>query len=689
MKNFRFGADYYPDHWEQKTPEETEKRVRTDAELMQKAGLKVVRLAEFSWYKMEPEEGKYDFSWLEKAIEILAEYGIVSVLGTPTAAPPAWLVRKHPEVLPKGPDGIVRNFGGRHHDCQSNPVYREYAKRIVTQMALKFKDNPKVAGWQIDNEFGNSHWDLCMCDSCRASFQKWLKKRYGNVERLNRAWGTHFWSQGYNDFSEVFPPVKTPCGANPSQVLDWKRFHSDLICDFSLDQTRIIREICPKSQFITHNCMGFSDIVSYYDLSEQLDFVSHDLYPGGYWRGRDLTPSEIASELDGIRGVNGSNFWIMEQQCSVTGWENMGRAPKPGQIPLWAVDSVAHGADTVVFFRWRSCTAGTEQYWHGILPHSGIPGRAYDEIQKLTADMTPVMERMESALPEAKVAIVRSYEQGWAFQAQPNVPGLDYYGQLIKYHKAFYDRDIPVDFIGEDADLSAYDLVIAPLQYLSDEGLAEKYDAYVKAGGNLVLTMRSGVKDRDNICDDSRSLPGVFANLLGISITEYDPLGRARVPISFSTDCGKVSDFHSAPVEILAEKWADVVTCDTAEAVAGYSGEWYAGQPAITVNMRGLGTAWYVGTEPDENALNELISVIVEKTHILGKNSVKITHSVGVEVTSRVKNGVKWWFVLNHTGDVQQISVPESLEKEAGDFEDGKLKPYGYAVFSGPSDIEK
>ncbi|MBO7336582.1 MAG: beta-galactosidase trimerization domain-containing protein, partial [Lachnospiraceae bacterium] len=295
----------------------------------------------------------------------------------------------------------------------------------------------------------------------------------------------------------------------------------------------------------------------------------------------------------------------------------------------------------------------------------------------------------EGALPEAKVAIVRSYDQGWAFEAQPNVPGLDYYGQLMKYHKAFYDRDIPVDFVREDADLSAYDLVIAPLQYLSDEVLAERYDAYVRGGGNLVLTMRSGVKDRDNICDDSRSLPGVFAKLLGISITEYDPLGKARVPISFSADCGKVSDFHFTPVEIFAEKCADVVTCDTAEIVAGYSGEWYAGQAAITVNMRGSGTAWYVGTEPDEAALNELISVIVEKTHILGKNPIRITHSEGVEVTSRVKNGEKWWFVLNHTGSIQEISVPENLKKEAGYFEDGKLGPYGYAVFSGSSDIEK
>lgn len=682
MKNYQFGADYYPEHW-------PEQRWPMDAKLMKELGLKVVRMAEFSWHKMEPEEGHFDFEWLDRAIDILRKEGIVSVLGTPSAAPPAWMIRKHPKIQPVGPDGIIRGFGGRHHDCQSNPVYREYVKKMVTAMAEHFKDNPGVVGWQIDNEFGNSHYNLCMCDSCKASFQKWLAKKYGTIEELNKAWGTYFWSQEYNDFSEVFPPVKTPCGANPSQVLDWKRFHSDLICDFSKVQTDIIRSIVPKEHFITHNCMGFSDIVSYYDLSKQLDFVCHDLYPFGYWRDHSLEPFEIGVELDGIRGVCKAPFWIMEQQSSVTGWEIMGRKPAPGQIPLWAVDSVAHGADTVVFFRWRSCLGGTEQYWHGILPHSGIPGKTYEEIGRLINDMTPVMKDMEGAMPTAQVAIVRSYEQGWAFDMQPNVQGLNYYGQLIKYYKAFHHKNIPVDFVREDDDISGYKVVIAPLQYLADQDLAAHYEEYVKQGGNLVLTMRAGVKERNNLCYAEGPLPGVFSGLLGITVEEYDPLGSAFVPVkgvSGSEDNRDASDdtcSKTAGDGLCAAKWADIITLKGAEPVFDYDGEYYEGTPAVTVNSLGEGKAWYVGCEPSESLMEAIVDMLAKETGTGSVEGSDIKVPAGVEVTSREKNGRKWIFILNHTDEEKKTDISDRFRVLSGALKDNKLQPYGYAVLEG------
>lgn len=679
MVNFKFGVDYYPEHW----PEE---RLQIDAKLMNELGIKVVRMAEFAWHKMEPEEGRYNLDWLERAVNVLGSYGICTVLGTPSAAPPAWLVRKYSEIQPEGPDGIKRRFGGRHHDCQSSPIYRSYVKKIVTAMAERFKDNSNVVGWQIDNEFGNSHDDLCMCDSCADAFRKWLKMKYCSIDKLNKDWGTCFWSQEYNVFDEIEPPRKTATGANPSQLLDWKRFHSDLICEFSAAQSEIIRRLCPEKHFITHNCMGFSDVVSYYDLSKQLDFISNDIYPGGYWRGFDeITPANIGAELDGIRGITGKNFWIMEQQSSITGWETMGRAPKPGQIPLWAVDSVAHGADTIVFFRWRSCSVGTEQYWHGILPNSGIPARAYDEIKGLIDDLAPVMDRFEGCVPKSEVAIVRSYEQGWAMRIQPNARGISYYGQLGDYYEAFYRQNINVDFIEETSDMSKYKLVIAPLQYLMTGEQVKRYEAYVKAGGTLVLTMRTGVKDERNICDTEKSLPCGLVEISGITVTEYDPLSEHNVKIEFlHKNCGENNEAGKGIVEKRTpegRKWADLLTLNGAEPVALYGSEWYKGEPAVSVNRYGNGKVYYVGTEPNECLMDELTGLWISVCDVCKNTTDGISVEDGVEVCCREGNDRKWYFVLNHTGETKKMNVSADFEQIAGEVDKSALQPYGYVIY--------
>lgn len=396
-----FGVDYYPEHW----PRE---RWETDAKLMQEMGVQVVRMAEFSWFKMEPAEGEFHFEWLEEAVALLDKYGIKSILGTPTAAPPAWIIEKNPEIQPIDRQGRRRHFGGRHHDCQSNQTYRAHIKRFVTAMSQKFADNPGVIGWQIDNELGNSHGDLCMCDSCKARFQKWLEEKYKTIEALNDAWGTAFWSQGYNSFSQVSTPLITAVGENPSAMLDWKCFCSDLIVDFAKWQADIIRENCPK-HFITHNYMCFDNKVDYYDLGELLDFVSNDIYPAGHWQKQPHQPeSELAASHDVIRGYKKKPFWMMEQQSGMAGWEIMGRALEPGQMSAWAMQSVAHGADAVVFFRWRTCAMGTEQYWHGILGHSGNPGRIYREAKQLTHTFAKYMDEFEGSMPNPEVAIVHN-----------------------------------------------------------------------------------------------------------------------------------------------------------------------------------------------------------------------------------------------------------------------------------------
>ena len=397
--DIKFGCDYYPEHWDKN-------RYEIDAKLMQDMGINVVRMVEFSWSKLEPKRGTFKFDWLDEIINILAKYNIHVVLGTPSATPPAWIVEEIPDLLPIDSEGRVRGFGGRHHNCQSNETYRTYVKRIVTKMAEHYKDNPNVIGWQTDNEFGNSHTDLCHCNSCRESFQKWLELKYKTIEKLNVEWGTNFWSQVYDKFEQIPTPMITPNSHNPSLLLDWKKFHSDLINDFQQLQIDILRGVCPD-QFITHNLMGFSDLINYFDLAENLDFISHDQYPMGFFDVPQpmKEPFRLAGALDLMRGIKHQTYWIMEQQSGPTGWEILGRTPRPGQLVLWAAQSIAHGADVIVFFRWRTCSYGTEEYWHGILPHIGIPGRRYNELKTFIEEIVPHMESFKGALPESDVAI--------------------------------------------------------------------------------------------------------------------------------------------------------------------------------------------------------------------------------------------------------------------------------------------
>lgn len=652
-----FGVDYYPEHW-------PKSRWETDVKLMKEMGVQVVRLAEFSWFKMEPNEGEFHFEWLEDAISLLDSYGIKAVLGTPTAAPPAWIIDKNPKIQPIDYQGRMRHFGGRHHDCQSNPVYRSHIKRFVTAMSQRFADNKGVIGWQIDNELGNSHYDLCMCDSCKTHFQKWLNNKYGSIEVLNEAWGTAFWSQGYNSFEQISTPLITAVGENPSAMLDWKCFCSDLIVDFAKWQADIIRQNCPN-HFITHNYMCFDNKVDYYDLGKLLDFVSNDIYPAGNWQKQPHQPiDEIAASHDVVRGYKKQPFWMMEQQSSIAGWGTMGRAVEPGQMSAWAMQSVAHGADAVCFFRWRTCAMGTEQYWHGILGHSGNPGRTYYEAKELIGRFGSYMDELEGSMPNTEVAIVHSFRQNYALDIQPNHPQLKYVEHICKYYKGFFDRNVPVDFVQEMDDISKYKLVIAPLQYLMTPELEKHYIDYVANGGHLVLTMRTGVKDANNICMTDMELPGRLGEICGIEIPEYDCL--------FEKEGAILYEKREYPIS----KWADIITLKGARSIAEYSTSFYRQTPAITEYEYGEGMTWYVGTEPEEELMDELSSYLISKCNITTLG----TSGSEVEMMTRENSHKQWLFVINHSNEEQVYSLNDRYIMLEGEKE-GMLKPYEVQLF--------
>lgn len=634
MESLKFGVDYYPEHW----PRE---RWETDARLMKDLGIQVVRMAEFAWHKIESVEGRFEFGWLDEAVSLLGKYGIYTVLGTPTAAPPAWLIDRFPEILPVDSFGHQKSFGGRHHDCQSNPVYRNYIKKLVTAMAEHYRENPYVIGWQIDNELGNSHEDLCMCESCRRAFDEWLEKKYQSIDRLNESWGTVFWSQTYDSFSQIPAPRKTPTAHNPSLLLDWKRFTSDLVIDFQRIQIEIIRKTAPH-QKITHNLMGFYDKTDYFKLAADLDFASNDQYPTGYYFDPSgQPPFEVAACMDFIRSVKKKNFWMMELQSGATGGTVIGANPKPGQNELWTAQCVAHGADTIVYFRWRTCLFGTEQFWHGILPHQGKPGRRYYEIQKAIRKLSPVMEDIHGIITKAEAGILFSYDEDWAIKLQPQHPELTYVGTILDFYKLLYRRGIPVDFLSEQDSLEEYRLLIVPLLYLTTPELEEKLEHYVKQGGTLVLTMRTGVMDEQNVCMSEGSLPGKLSKVAGVEVEEYDCLLGRSVKLRYQEKEGT------------GFKWCDLLSPTTAETVVTYASDYYSGRAAVTVNRYQQGVVYYLGTQPDETVMEFLADKMC--------SGLQRWESGSREVEMKVRKGRKkqYLFILNHSEDRQAITIPE------------------------------
>jgi beta-galactosidase len=629
-----YGADYYPEHW---PPE----RWSTDARLMREAGINLVRMGEFAWAQLEPQEGSTAFAWLDEAIRLLAQEGIATVLGTPTAAPPAWLSQRYPETLPVDREGRRVTIGNRRQYCPSHPTYRALARRIVTEMARHYAGNPHVIGWQIDNEFSGH----CYCPACQQAFQAWVQRRYDTLAALNEAWGTAFWSHLYSSWSQIPLPWATSGVANPGLELDYWRFTSDQFVSFQQEQLDILRALCPE-RLVTTNFMGFHyQDLNYYDLARPLDVVAWDNYP----IQEAADPALAALGHATMRGLKNMPFWVMEQQAGPSGWQSMSRAVRPGQLRLWAYQSIAHGADALVYFRWRSCRVGTEQWWHGILDHDGQPRRRYAEVQQMGQELARLGRRLMGTATPPAVALLLSYEDSWALRLQPNAAGLAYKELFASYYRPFYHSGLPVDVVSPDADLSPYRLVIAPTLYVLPPAWVDKLRQYVEGGGYLVVGARSGVKDIANRVVDM-PLPGLLSELLGIEIEEYDALGRhVHSSIRFEAHLAELAN-TLCPVHT----WCDVITLCGAEVIARYAQDYYAGRPAITRRRVGRGTALYVGTMGGADLYATLARWLAKEVAL---RPLLATPS-GVEVAARESNGLTYLFVLNHTDDDQMFQLP-------------------------------
>ena len=641
-----FGVDYYPEHWER---EEWENQAR----LMQEGGFNTVRMGEFGWKLFEAEEGKFDFSLLDDAIAVLARYGIKTILGTPTAAPPKWLVNKY-DILQRDKYGRKEGWGSRRESCANNPDYIEKSKIIVEKMAEHFGDNENVIAWQIDNEFGCHASTRCYCEHCRQKFGKWLEKKYESIKDMNKKWGNVFWSLDYDSFSDVILPAYNACEGtygdrwshNPALDLEFRRFSSDSWVEYQKMQIEILRKYTDKP--ITHNLMGHFSDISAYDLSKDLDFVSWDNYPDNQWGDSEYEYVSMAHE--NMRGAKNKNFVVMEEQSGPAGWDILGSTPRPNQLRLWTYQAVAHGGEGMVYFRFRTALFGMEQYWYGVLDHDGVPRRRFYELKKTGEELKKLEKYIIGAENKYDVLIVKSYDNVWGHEIKRHAKNYNYENHLYAYYKA--NADLNITTAVSQGNYDRYKVVYMPAYNIIKDSELDEIKKYIENGGTLVLTFRSGGRDEYNRVRPL-ALPGVFKEMAGIEAVEFDALRRS-VEV-----CGEVNG--------TANIWCDIIEPDTAKTIASYNSEYYKGKAAVTVNSYGKGKVYYVGCDLDERGMSEFAALIAKSADIEIINAPK-----GVEIVKR--DGYK--IVLNHNESEADTGIKGKSLISDTDF-DGKLEGYG------------
>ncbi len=663
----RIGADYYPEHWEKS-------RWKTDFKLMNKANIEVVRIGEFTWSLYEPREGEFHFEWMDEALDELAKYNIKVVLCTPSATPPKWMIDKYPEILQEDIHGYVKGFGTRKHYCFNSSIYREKCHILNRKIAERYGKHPAVEGWQVDNELGWSNTTRCYCGECQDAFRKWLKKKYGTIDNLNKKYGTVVWSQIYNSFDEINIPKAGACydschetqGQNPGLLLDFYRFSSDSVIEFARETCKDIRAYSkyPITTNMLDAAVNSGTGIDYFKLSEELDFASWDNYIEFQWGiAEDATVSRDHSL---IRSYKKQPFWVMEQQAGACGWSKMGPTPTPGKLRLWTYSAVANGADTVVFFRWRSALFGLEEYWSGIIGHDGKPGRRYQEIAGIGQEMKRLNETYGKLMPRSRVAIIKSFDCEWSQSIHSHVENFQYDNFELDFYKAFYKMGISVDFVQPGEKLDDYDLVIAPALIMVKDFELNNLSSYVRRGGHLLLSLRSGIKDEyDAMLPET--IPGVFANMAGVTVLDFDPLMSKKT---------KVSGVFG---EGTANLWCDIITPDSSEVLGIYTSDFYAGEACFTANDYGEGKVYYLGCDLDEKAMLNLAKYIGSQAGI----PMQLYEIDGLE-SVECSDGTNYaHFLLNHNS--YSVIVPlksRYMEMISGKIVDNyvKIEPYGVAI---------
>ncbi len=636
-KEIVLGTCYYPEHWPERLWEE-------DLERMEEAGIRVIRIAEFAWSKVEPEEGMFTFEFFDHFLDLAEKKRMQVIFCTPTATPPAWLTEKYPEVLNARMDGVLYRHGCRRHYNYNSPVYQKFSARITEKFAEHYGKRSCIIGWQIDNELNCETADF-HSESDSLAFREFLKEKYGTLDALNEAWGTVFWNQTYTAWNEIFVPQPTVSGSvNPHRVQDYLRFVSESCRKFANMQSKIIEKYKKPEDFITTNGL-FGHLDNHEMTKESLDFIMYDSYPNFAYcldtyqdQPGNLKDRKWSRNLTEVRSIS-KNFGIMEQQSGANGWNTRMEAPtpRPGQMTLWTMQSIAHGADYVSYFRWRTCTMGTEIYWHGILDYSGRENRRIREVREIHKKVESIKEAAGS-LYEAKVGVLKDYDNVWDAEVDAwhrRVEEVSQKGIFAAAQKSH----TPMDYLylndeTKAEELKKYQVLFYPHPTMMNAARAEILKEYTKQGGTLVIGCRSGYKDMTGKCVMDK-LPGLLAELTGTDIPEYSFI---------APDTGKVTvDWDGSFFQ--AEVFTDLLEpLEGGKIEAVYTSDYYAGSGALIGHLYGKGKAYYYGSTFTEEAAD----VFLEKLGVKSPYEAVISLPETCEIAVRRKGDTRYLFILNY-----------------------------------------
>ncbi len=665
-----FGGDWNPDQW----PREVWQH---DITLMRQLGVNLLSLPVFAWPQLEPSEGEYRTDWLAEILDALDAAGIGVALATGTATPPAWLVRAHPEMLPVRADGVRLDFGSRQSYCPSSPVFRDRVAALTTMLATRFGDHPALRLWHVSNEYGD-HISRCWCEICAASFRRWLLRRHGSLAGINAAWGTKVWGQVYTDVEQIEVPRVTPGPDNPARLLDFERFCSDNVLELFRLELDILAELTPGVPRTT-NFMGLFRDLDYWRLAAVEDVVSNDAYPDP---GNAASHTDIALSYGLMRSLKSRPWLLIESAPSAVSWRPVNVPKAPGQLRAHALQAVAHGSDGAMFFQWRAARTGPERFHSAVLGHRGETSRSFAEASQLAADLATLAPVVGSRV-RSSVAMVVDWDTIWALRPDASLPAeISWHAEAYQQHAALHQLGLAVDSVAlPDSDLSRYSVVVAPTLYVTSDAQAEALEAFVRAGGTLVVGPFSGVV---NECEQVHAggPPGPLRELLGVEVDEQWPL--------LETD-EQIVEFDSG-ARTVGRFWAEwIEPSDDVEVVAHYDGRPLHDLPAITCRRLGKGAAYYVSAGLPLDSLTPWLHQVCAEAGV----DVRMSANPWVEVVTRTDGATDYVFVINHAPTPAEARGPADADVLLAPDGDPPVRrtsglsitlpPFGVAVLRMPS----